>query len=175
MLRRRLLLATCATACAAALPACGFKLRRPPEFAFRTVHVEMPGSALGAELKRRLASAGLQVLEAADKARAEVIVQSVQDARERTVVGLNAAGQVREYQLRVRLVFRLVNPAGDVLLPDTEILREIDQSYSESAALSKEAEADMLYQSMQSDVVQQVLEQMANVRLPAAAVPAAAP
>ena len=176
MLRRRLLLATCATACAAALPACGFKLRRPPEFAFRTVHVDMPASStLGAELKRRLASAGLQVLEAADKARAEVIVQSVQDARERTVVGLNAAGQVREYQLRVRLIFRLVNPAGDVLLPDTEILREIDQSYSESAALSKEAEADMLYQSMQSDVVQQVLEQMANVRLPAAAAPAVAP
>ena len=72
MLRRRLLLATCATACAAALPACGFKLRRPPEFAFRTVHVDMPGSALGAELKRRLSSAGLQVLEAADKAHAEV-------------------------------------------------------------------------------------------------------
>ena len=57
-------------------------------------------------------------------------------------------------------------------LPDAEILREIDQSYSESAALSKEAEAEMLYQSMQSDVVQQALERIAAIQLPASGQPA---
>ena len=170
---RRLLLTASLAALAAStaplLTACGFHLRRPPEFAFRSIYVDMPASStLGAELKRQLASAGLQVItDAAEKNRAQVILQALQDSRERSVVGLNAAGQVREYQLRVRFGFRLVTPAGYVALPDAEILREIDQSYSESAALSKEAEADMLYQSMQSDVVQQALERIAAIQLPA--------
>ena len=165
--RRLLLTASLAALAASAAPlltACGFHLRRPPEFAFRSIYVDMPASStLGAELKRQLASAGLQVItDAAPKNQA-------QDSRERSVVGLNAAGQVREYQLRVRFGFRLVTPAGHVALPDAEILREIDQSYSESAALSKEAEADMLYQSMQSDVVLQALERIAAIQLPGAA------
>ena len=160
---RRLLLTASLAALAAStaplLTACGFHLRRPPEFAFRSIYVD---------IKRQLASAGLQVItDAAEKNWAQVILQALQDSRERSVVGLNAAGQVREYQLRVRFGFRLVTPAGHVALPDAEILREIDQSYSESAALSKEAEADMLYQSMQSDVVQQALERIAAIQLPA--------
>ena len=129
---RRLLLTASLAALAAGtapwLTACGFHLRRPPEFAFRSIYVDMPASStLGAELKRQLASAGLQVItDAAEKNRAQVILQALQDSRERSVVGLNAAGQVREYQLRVRFGFRLVTPAGHVALPDAEILREIE-------------------------------------------------
>ena len=54
---------------------------------------------------------------------------------------------------------------GRELLPMSEILRQIDQSYSESAALSKEQEALMLYQNMQSDIVQQVMRRLATVKL----------
>ena len=134
--RRLLLATTLATSAAPLLTACDFHLRRPPEFAFRSIYVDMPASStLGAELKRQLASAGLQVItDAAEKNRAQVILQALQDSRERSVVGLNAAGQVREYQLRVRFGFRLVTPAGHMALPDAEILREIDQSYSSSAS-----------------------------------------
>jgi len=59
----------------------------------------------------------------------------------------------------------VLTPAGRELLPQAEILREIDQSYSESAALSKEQEALMLYQNMQSDIVQQVMRRLATVKL----------
>lgn len=169
MPHRRLLLA-CLPLLAAPplLTAYGFHLRRPPAFAFRSIYVDMPASStLGAELKRQLTSAGLQVItDPTQKSQAQIVLQGTQDARERSVVGLNAAGQVREYQLRARFGFRLTTPAGRIVLPDVEILREIDQSYSESAALSKEAEADMLYRNMQSDVVQQAMERIANTHLP---------
>ena len=37
------------------LAACGFELRKPPEFAFRTIYAEVaPTSTLGVELKRNL-------------------------------------------------------------------------------------------------------------------------
>ena len=46
----------------------------------------------------------------------------------------------------------------------TEIERQIEQSYDESAADSKWEEAQLLYSSMQSDIVQQIMRQLANVR-----------
>ena len=38
-------------------------------------------------------------------------------------------------------------------------------SYSETSALAKEQESEMLYRSMQSDVVAQVMRRLAAVRL----------
>ena len=81
------------------------------------------------------------------------------------MVSLTATGAVREFQLRIRFAFKVLTPAGRELLPQAEILREIDQSYSESAALSKEQEALMLYQNMQSDIVQQVMRRLATVKI----------
>ena len=87
-----------------------------------------------------------------------------QQQRERTVVSFTATGEVREFQLRIRFRFRLRTPEGRELLPMSEIVRQIDQSYSESAALSKEQEALMLYQNLQSDIVQQVMRRLATVK-----------
>ena len=161
--RRALLLAGLS---APVLSACGFKLRQAPTFAFRSIYVAMPAaSLLGTELKRQLAGTGqLEVItEASQRDKADVILESLVDQRERVVVGVNASGQVREFQLRVRFKFRVRTPAGKDVLPDAEILRQIDQSYSETAALSKEAEAQMLYQNMQSDIVQQVMRRLATI------------
>lgn len=150
------------------LTACGFALRQAPEFGFQSIYVAMPaGSALGTELRRQLLGTDkVQVItDAAKRSEADVVLESLEDQRERVVVGLNASGQVREFQLRVRFKFRVRTPAGRELIPATEILRQLDQSYSETAALSKEAEALMLYDNMQADIVQQTLRRLATVKL----------
>ncbi len=162
--RRRLLLAL---AGAPALVACGFQLRQAPEFGFRRIALAMPATALAIELRRQLQGTGrVEVLSEAAHAKAgDVVLESPGEQRERTVVSVTAAGEVREFQLRIRLRFRLRTPDGRELLPTSEILRQIDQSYSESAALSKEQEALMLYQNMQSDIVQQLMRRLSTVRL----------
>ena len=66
------------------------------------------------------------------------------------MVGLNASGQVREFQLRTRLRFRLRTPQGKELIPETELLQQRDISFNESAALAKEAEENLLYRDMQT-------------------------
>lgn len=162
--RRALLLAAAA---APLLAGCGFQLRQAPTFAFKSIHLgTAPGSQLGQELRRQLQGTGqVEVITDAARAKdADVVLESLRDQRERVVVGMNAAGQVREVQLRVRFRFRLRTPGGREILPADEIVRQIDQSYSESAALSKEAEAQMLYQNMQSDIVQQVIRRLATVK-----------
>lgn len=151
-----------------ALSACGFALRKAPEFSFQSVFLAMPASStLGIELRRQLQGTGkVEVItEASRRGDADVVLESLQDLRERVVVGLNASGEVREFQLRVRFKFRVRTPAGKDVIPETEILRQIDQSYSETAALSKEAEALMLYDNMQADIVQQVLRRLATIKL----------
>ena len=146
------------------LAGCGFQLRQAPEFAFGSIALALPASsALGIALRRRLQGTGrLQVLD--DASRAEVVLESPGEQRERAVVSVTSTGEVREFQLRIRFRFRLRSAQGRELLPMTEILRQIDQSYSESAALSKEQEALMLYQNMQGDVVQQVMRRLATVK-----------
>ncbi|MBK6868962.1 MAG: hypothetical protein IPG98_13970 [Burkholderiales bacterium] len=163
MLSRRLLLAL---AGAPVLTACGFQLRQAPEFSFRRIALAMPATTLATELRRQLQGTGrVEVLaEVAQAAAGDVVLESPGEQRERTVVSVTASGEVREFQLRIRLRFRLRTPDGRELLPMSEILRQIDQSYSESAALSKEQETLMLYQNMQNDIVQQVLRRLATVR-----------
>jgi LPS-assembly lipoprotein len=77
---------------------------------------------------------------------------------------MNAAGQVREFQLRIRFKFRLRTPAGKEIIAETELLRQLDISFNESAVLSKEAEEAQLYRSMQNDIVQQILRRLAAVK-----------
>lgn len=163
MLSRRLLLALAGTP---VLTACGFQLRQAPEFSFRRIALAMPATTLATELRRQLQGTGrVEVLaEVAQAAAGDVVLESPGEQRERTVVSVTASGEVREFQLRIRLRFRLRTPDGRELLPMSEILRQIDQSYSESAALSKEQETLMLYQNMQNDIVQQVLRRLATVR-----------
>lgn len=163
MARRRTLLS--AALAAALLTACGFELRKPPNFAFKTIVLAMPpASSLTVELKRQLQGTG-RVEVVTDTSNAQVVLESAGEVRERTVVSVTATGEVRELTLRIRFNFRLRTADGRELLPMTEIARQIDQSYAESAALSKEQEALMLYQNMQSDIVQQVMRRLATVHL----------
>jgi LPS-assembly lipoprotein len=159
-LNRRTLLAVAAPL---ALAACGFKLRGAPDFSFKTISIgSAEASTLGNELKRSIASGG--AVTVVPLAQAEVVLDVLADQREKVVVGLNTSGQVREFQLRIRLKFKLRTPAGKELIPETELLQQRDISYTESAALSKEAEESLLYRDMQTDIVQQLMRRLAAVK-----------
>ena len=149
------------------LVACGFELRKTPEFAFNTVYTEVaPASVLGSELKRTLTAVGnIQLItDPAQAKNAQVILDILQEQREKTVVGMNASGQVREFQLRIRIKFRLRTPQGKELIPETVLLQVRDISFNESAVLSKEAESEQLYRNMQTDIVQQLMRRLAAIK-----------
>ncbi len=163
---RRCLVLLCLAAATLA-SGCGFALRQVPHFAFESLRVLAPDkSVMGNALKRSIGSNGnvQLVTDARNMDSAQVILEVLGDQREKSVTGMNAAGQVLEFQLRLRVKFRLRTPAGKELIPETEIMQQRDISFSESAALAKEAEEALLYRDMQSDIVQQVLRRLAAVR-----------
>ncbi len=163
MLRRTLLL----SAAALGLSACGFALRGAPNYPFTTIFVRVAeASALGNELKRNLAAGGaLEVVTDPKRLNSvEVVLDIIADQREKSVASSTSSGQVREFQLRVRTKFRLRTPQGKELIPEVELLQQRDISYSETQALSKEAEEQLLYRSMQTDIVQQIMRRLAAVQ-----------
>ena len=161
-LSRRALLMAAGTA----VSACGFELRRPPELRFRTIQLAgfKPRSPLFDELRASInASTTTLVVEALTQA--QVVLEVLTDAREKVVVASNSVGQVTELQLRARFGFRLRSVAGKELIPAAEIVLSRDLSYTESAALGKEQEEALLYRTMQSDIVAQVLRRLASVQV----------
>ena len=166
--RRAFLLVAAGFSSALALPlvaGCGFELRRAPEMRFRTVQLVgfKPRSPLADELRMNInASTTTVVVETA--AQAQVVLEAIDDEREKTVVASTAVGQVTEFQLRARFKFRVRGTGGKELIPAAELLLTRDMSYTESAALGKEQEEAFLYRAMQSDIVAQVLRRLASVQ-----------
>lgn len=146
------------------LAACGFKLRGDEPLPFRRFALTgfAVRSPLADELRAALLRNGAQEVP---PAQAELIVQALTDARERSVVATTTAAQVRELQLRVRLRYRTHTPAGRELTPPAELVLARDMSYSESIALAKQHEEAALYREMQADIVGQLLRRLAAVRL----------
>ena len=168
MQSRRTLLSLAPLASLALLSACGFRLRGVPEFGFESLYIAAPtASPLARELQRTLegSTSKLRVLrDPATMTTAQAIMDLIQEQQERVVVGLNASGQVRELQLRLRVKFRLRTLAGVELIPETELLQERDISYNETIALAKEAEEALLYRTMRTDIVQQLLRRLSAAK-----------
>lgn len=178
-MKRRTLLSLAGATLAAG---CGFQLRKAPDFAFGSIVINAPNSSpVGAELRRSLAADGrVQVLTSAAAATAaggaasapatpaappdRVVFDLLAELREKVVVGLNASGQVREFQLRTRVRFRVRSAQGRELVPETELEQHRDITFNEGAVLAKEAEEALLYRDMQNDLVQQLMRRLASIR-----------
>ena len=146
------------------LAACGFRLRGEAPLPFHRFALTgfAPRSPLAEALRDALVRSGAAEVP---PAQAELIVQALADARERSVVASTTAAQVRELQLRLRLRFRAHTPAGRELTPPAELALSRDMSYSESIALAKQHEEESLFRDMQGDIVAQVLRRLQAVRL----------
>ena len=98
--------------------------------------------------------------------RADVILEILQELQDKVILSRTSTGTVREFALRLRVRFKLRSRNGDELIPDSEIVQEREISFSETAALSKESEEQLLYRDMRSDLVLQLIRRLAAARLP---------
>ena len=168
MQRRTSFSSALALALLLSLSGCGFHLRNSQEFAFETIALSpQPGGAITVDLTRYLGDRVVPEKSKGSTPAPQVILDIVQEQREKTVVAVNTSGEVREMQLQIRLRFRVRSPQGDVLIASTEITQQRDITFNESSALAKEAEEVLLYRDMQNDIVQQMLRRLAAIKLKA--------
>lgn len=176
---RRRLLSVLGIAPALGLVGCGFALRQTQNFPFKTLYGNFSeNSPLGVEMRRNLLGSGQIDLVTDPKKMPDVdaILDILSELRQQVVVGMNASGQVREMQLRLRVSFRLRTPQGEEWIEPVELYQQRDLSFTETAALSKEIEMNMMYRDMQTDIVQQIMRRLSIVKpRKAAPMPAPAP
>jgi len=166
-MRRRALLAGVAMA-VVALGGCGFRLRGAQTLPIDTLFLALPvNSALGAEITRVVRSSTNAVV-VTDRKQAQAIFELLGESREREVLSINAQGRAREYQLRLRSTFRVVDPGGIELIAPTTLTARRDIAFNESELLAKESEEALLYRDMQSDLVRQMVTRLQGIRFDAA-------
>jgi len=150
--------------CALLLAGCSFQLRGSASLPFDSVYVQAPASSqFAVQLKRTIASgSNARVVEKPKEAAATLII--VTELREKSILSLSGAGRVREFQLRYRVSYRMLDKDARETIPLTEIALNRDFSFNDQDTLSKESEESLLYRDMQNDAVRQLVRRLQIVK-----------
>lgn len=146
------------------LAGCGFQLRGTANLPYETLNVAAPKSSAFAIELRRAVKSGTNTRIVDDPKQAQATLQLVNEVREKIILSLSGGGRVREFQLRYRMTYRVVDKDNKELRPTTQIALHRDLSYNDTDALSKESEEALLYRDMQSDAVSQLLRHLQAMR-----------
>jgi len=144
---------------------CGFQLRGSQTLPVERLYLALPvNSPIGAEISRVVRSS-TNASVVPNRKDAQAIVELLGEQREREVLSINAQGRAREYQLRLRTTFRVIDQEGSELIAPTSLLARRDIGFNESELLAKESEEALLYRDMQSDLVRQIVNRLQGIKL----------
>jgi LPS-assembly lipoprotein len=145
--------------------ACGFRLRGTADVPFETLYVPNPTSGIALDLKRNL-EAGTRARVVTDPKSADALLQFTEEARQKEILSLTGTGRVREFTLRYRVGFRVHDGKGNDFVPPSTIVLSRDVTFNDAEILAKEAEEQLLFRDMQSDMVQQIIRRLAAAKRP---------
>ena len=142
------------------LTACGFQLRGQAALPFETLYISFPvGNPIGTDL-RRFVKAGTSTRIVEDAKTAEATLEVISAINERQIMSVSGGGRVREFELRYRVSFRLIDAKGIELIPVNEISLRRILPFTDAQVVAKEGEEAMLVREMQSDAAAQILRRL---------------
>ncbi len=145
------------------LTACGFHLRGEYNVPFGSVFLSATGaSQVAVTLRRELTNSPTKLMPSAKDAEAQLNITN--EKRERIILSLSSAGRVREYQLKVYVLYQLVDSKGVVVIPTSEIQLQRIMTYDDSQVIAKQQEEAMLYKDMEQDAANQILRRMTAIK-----------
>ena len=148
------------------LAACGFQLRGQATLPFETLYISSPGRAIlsvpisGASSRR----APIPVLWITQKM-PQATLEIISVANEKQIMSVSGGGRVREFELRYRVSFRLIDAKGVELIPTNEIALRRILPFTDAQVVAKEGEEAMLVREMQSDSAAQILRRLEAVKI----------
>jgi LPS-assembly lipoprotein len=154
----------------AVIAGCGFHMRGTESLPFRTMYIPGATGGIALDLKRNIQS-GTDVKLVDDAKSADAILELANERREKIILSLSGSGRVREFRLRYSVSFRVHDMKGQDFVPTSTVQLTRDMTYDDTEILAKEAEEQLLFRDMQTDMVQQVLRRLAAAQLPKPSVP----
>ncbi len=117
------------------------------------------------DLKRNI-EAGTQAKVVDDPKVAEALLELSGENREKIIISLTGTGRVREFRMRYTVTYRVHDGKGGDYVPRTTVQLTRDVTYSDTEILAKEAEEQLLFRDMQSDLVQLILRRLSSAERP---------
>ena len=132
---------------------------------FQSIYLPGAQSGIALDLKRNI-QAGTRARVVDDPKEAEAVLEFTEETRQKEILSLTGAGRVREFQLRYRVAFRVRDGEGGDYVPTSTIQLTRDVTFNDAEILAKEAEEQLLYRDMQTDMVQQIMRRLAAAKPP---------
>ena len=154
-----------ALAVMAVLAGCGFHLRGTASVPFETLYIPNAKTGIALDLKRNI-EAGTAAKVVDDPKVADAVLDLSGETREKIILSLTGTGRVREFRLRYTVNFRVHDGKGAEYVPRSVVQLTRDVTYSDADILAKEAEEQLLFRDMQTDMVQQLLRRLAAAERP---------
>lgn len=146
------------------LTACSFHLRGQAGMPFDTLYLDAanPNTPFTRELRHNLEANKVKLVNTAGQA--DVVLSIVSETPGKQILSLSGSGRVNEFQLLYRVSVRAYDLKQQDWIPAEEIVMHRDYSYDDNKVLAKEAEETLLYQSMRSDMVQQIVHRLSRAK-----------
>lgn len=146
------------------LTACGFHLRGQAGMPFNTLYLDAASASAPfiADLRRNLEANKVKLVNTAEQA--DVVLNIVSEIPEKQILTLGGSGRVNEFQLNYRVSLRAYDLKQQDWIPAEEIVLRRNYSYDDTKILAKEAEEALLYQSMRSDMMQQIVRRLSRAK-----------
>jgi LPS-assembly lipoprotein len=130
---------------------------------FESLYVQSSNPSITIDIKRRIqASSKTAVLDSRNDAQAILVIKNA--GLKRKILSVSGTGRVREFQLRYSILFRVNDPQGKEIVPDTKIEVSRVLPYSDSAILSAGAEENMLLRDMKKDTILKLMDRLGKVK-----------
>lgn len=142
------------------LSACGFHLRGQAGMPFNTIYLDTPNpnTPFITELRRNLEANQLKFATAAIQA--DVVLNIVSEIPDKQILSLSSSGRVNGFRLAYRVSLRAYDHKQQDWIPAEEMSLRRDYSYDDTKILAKEAEENLLYQSMRLEMAQQIVRRL---------------
>ena len=149
---------------AAALAGCSFHLRGQAGMPFNTLYLDAanPATPFIKELRRDLESNKVKLVDTAGQA--DVVLNIVFETFDKQILSLTSSGRVNEFQLFYRISVRAYDGNKQDWIPAEEFVIHRDYRYENNTVAAMEAEETLFYQSMRSDMVQQIVRRLSRAK-----------
>lgn len=147
------------------LAGCGFHLHGQVVMPFNTLYLDAanPNTPFIAELRRNLEANHVKLANSAEQA--DVVLKIVFEISDKQILSLGGSGRVNGFRLSYRVSLRAYDLNQQDWIPAEEMALRRDFSYDDTQVLAKGAEETLLYQSMYSDMAQQIVRRLSRAKL----------
>lgn len=144
------------------LAGCGFQLRGdtalPPEMQATYIDYRGGDGELLRAIARALTLNGVEVVQARE--RATGVLQIISASAPRRVLARDMRGRPQEYEIRVLLVFRVLDAEGKILVEQQEVTRQNNLLLDPTDPLTNRSEVDYAVEAMREDAIWEMLRRI---------------